>query len=89
VACHQGAWCIIEGIIATLPPSGHRAEPARMDAVYPDPFGREPEPDLSNVDVLIDEIKRQAALLTAVATGGGDFCDKRVCSGSTRIAAGG
>ena len=59
-----------------------------MDAVYPDPFGREPEPDLSNVDLLIDEIKRQAALLTAVATGGGDFRDKR-CSGSTRIAAGG
>lgn len=41
-----------------------------MDAVYPDPFGREPEPDLSTVGALIDEFERQAALLTAVATGG-------------------
>ncbi|MGH3304987.1 MAG: hypothetical protein ACRDOK_25625 [Streptosporangiaceae bacterium] len=41
-----------------------------MDAVYRDPFGREPEPDLSTVGALIDEVERQAALLTAVATGG-------------------
>ena len=48
-----------------------------MDAVYP-PFGGEPEPDLSTVDALIDELKLQAALLTAVATGGDDFRLKHV-----------
>ena len=47
--------------------------PARIDAVYPNPFGGEPEPDLSTVGALIDELERQAALLTAVATGGADF----------------
>jgi hypothetical protein len=41
-----------------------------MDGMYPDPFGVEPEPDLSTVDALIQEVERQAALLTAVATGG-------------------
>jgi hypothetical protein len=49
-----------------------------MDAVYPDPFGREPEPDLSTVDALIDEVERQAALLTTVATGGADFRHKQL-----------
>jgi hypothetical protein len=49
-----------------------------MDAVYPDPFGAEPEPDLSTVDALINEVELQAALLTAVATGGEDFRLKRV-----------
>jgi hypothetical protein len=48
-----------------------------MDAVYP-PFGGEPEPDLSTVDALIEELELQAALLTAVATGGEDFRLKRV-----------
>jgi hypothetical protein len=38
--------------------------------MYPDPFGGEPEPDLTDLDALIDELERQAALLTAVATGG-------------------
>jgi hypothetical protein len=38
--------------------------------MYSDPFGGEAEPDLSTVDALIDELERQAALLTAVATGG-------------------
>lgn len=38
--------------------------------MYPDPFGGEPEPDLTNLDALIDELERQAALLIAVATGG-------------------
>ena len=38
--------------------------------MYPGPFGGEPEPDLTNLDALIDELERQAALLTAVATGG-------------------
>jgi hypothetical protein len=48
-----------------------------MDAVYP-PFGGEPEPDLSTIDALIDELDRQTALLTAVATDGGvDVRDKR------------
>lgn len=37
--------------------------------MYPDPFGGEPEPDLTDLDALIDELERQA-LLTAVATGG-------------------
>jgi hypothetical protein len=41
-----------------------------MDTMYPDPFGREPEPDLTDLDTLLDEVERQAALLTAVATGG-------------------
>jgi hypothetical protein len=50
-----------------------------MDAVYPDPpFGGEPEPDLSTLDALIDEVELQAALLTAVATGGEDFRLQRV-----------
>src|SRR5215475_2057685 len=40
-----------------------------MDRVHPNPFG-EPGPDLSTVDALIGELERQAALLTAVATGG-------------------
>jgi hypothetical protein len=35
--------------------------------VYPDPFDGEPAPDLSTVDALIDELERQAALLTTVA----------------------
>lgn len=52
----------------------YRAEylgkPATMDAVYPDPFAVEPEPDVSTVDGLVQELERQAALLTAVATGG-------------------
>ena len=48
-----------------------------MDVVYP-PFGGEPEPDLSTIDALIDELDRQTALLTAVATDGGvDVRDKR------------
>jgi hypothetical protein len=38
--------------------------------VYPDPFAGEPAPDLSTVGALIDELERQASLLTAVATGG-------------------
>ena len=38
--------------------------------MYSDPFGSEPEPDLTNLSALIDELERQAALLTAVATGG-------------------
>lgn len=33
------------------------------------PFGGEPEPDLSTVDALIDEVERQAA----VTTGAADF----------------
>jgi hypothetical protein len=41
-----------------------------MDAVYPDPFAVEPAPDLYSVGALIDELQRQASLLTAVATGG-------------------
>jgi hypothetical protein len=41
-----------------------------MDGMYPDPFHVEAEPDVSNVDVLIQELELQAALLTAVATGG-------------------
>ncbi len=49
-----------------------------MDTVYPDPFGGEPEPDLSTIDALIDEVDQQAALLTAAATGGSDVRDKRV-----------
>lgn len=49
-----------------------------MDGVHPDPFGAEPEPDLSTVDALIDEVELQAALLTAVATGGEDFRLKHV-----------
>jgi hypothetical protein len=28
--------------------------------MYPDSFGGEPEPDLTNLDVLIDELERQA-----------------------------
>ena len=48
-----------------------------MDAVYP-PFGGEPEPDLSTVEALIEELELQAALLTAVATGGEDFRLKHV-----------
>jgi hypothetical protein len=48
-----------------------------MDAVYP-PFGGEPEPDLSTVDALINELGLQAALLIAVATGGEDFRLKHV-----------
>jgi hypothetical protein len=55
----------------------HREQPARMDAVYP-PFGGEPEPDPSTVDALIEELELQAALLTAVATGGEDFRLKHV-----------
>jgi hypothetical protein len=48
-----------------------------MDAMYP-PFGGEPEPHLSTVDALIDELELQAALLIAVATDGGvDVRDKR------------
>jgi hypothetical protein len=38
--------------------------------MYPDPFAGEPAPDLSTVGALIDELERQASLLTAVATGG-------------------
>jgi hypothetical protein len=42
-----------------------------MGGVYPpDPVGGEPPPDLSTVAALIDELERQTALLTAVATGG-------------------
>jgi hypothetical protein len=46
--------------------------------VYPDPFDGEPAPDLSTVDALIDELERQAALLTTVATGGADFRNKHL-----------
>ena len=53
--------------------------------MYPDPFGGEPEPDLTNLDTLIDELERQAALLTAVATGGPRIDDVK---GNTRIAVG-
>ncbi len=49
---------------------GQLVGPATMDGVYPNPFDGEPEPDLSSVAALIDEVDRQAALLTAVATGG-------------------
>jgi len=38
--------------------------------MYPDPFHSEAEPDVSKADVLIQELELQAALLTAVATGG-------------------
>jgi hypothetical protein len=38
--------------------------------MYPDPFGGEPEPDVTDPDSLIDDLERRAALLTAVATGG-------------------
>lgn len=55
-----------------------------MDAVYPNPLSGEPAPDLSTVDALIEELERQAALLTAVATGGpriqdvqGEYQDRR------------
>jgi hypothetical protein len=41
----------------------------------PDPFGGEPEPGLTSLDALIDELERQAALLTAVATGGSRIDD--------------
>lgn len=44
--------------------------------MYPDPFHRERAPNLSTVDALIEELERQAALLTTVATGGADFRDK-------------
>ncbi len=37
-----------------------------------------PVPDLSAVDALIDELERQAALLTTVATGGADFRNKHL-----------
>jgi hypothetical protein len=48
-----------------------------MDAVYPpQPFGSEPVPDLSNVDALIEEVERQAALLVAVATQGARIQDE-------------
>jgi hypothetical protein len=50
--------------------SGSTAAPARIDAVYPDSFDDEPAPDLSTVRELINELERQASLLTAVATGG-------------------
>jgi hypothetical protein len=50
--------------------SAHRAEPRTIDCVYPDPFRTEAEPDVSKIDVLIQELELQAALLTAVATGG-------------------
>ncbi len=39
-----------------------------MDGMYPDPF--RVEPDVSKLDVLIQELELQAALLTTVATGG-------------------
>jgi hypothetical protein len=39
-------------------------------ARFPDPFGGEPEPDLSSIDALTQEVELQAALLTEVATGG-------------------
>jgi hypothetical protein len=39
-------------------------------AMFPDPFGGEPEPDLTSIDALIQEVELQAALLTEVATGG-------------------
>ena len=54
---------------------GHRERPARMDAVYP-PFGGEPEPDISMVDALIEELEFQEALLTALAPGG----ERRRCA---------
>jgi hypothetical protein len=41
----------------------------------PDPFGGEPEPGLTSLDALIDELERQAALLTAVATVGSRIDD--------------
>ncbi len=44
----------------------------------PGTLGGEPEPDLSTVGALIDEVERQAALLTAVATRGADFRLKQV-----------
>jgi hypothetical protein len=40
-----------------------------MDDVDP-PFAGEPVPDLTDLDVLIEEVQRQASLLSAVATGG-------------------
>ena len=46
-----------------------------MDAGYPDPFGGEAAPDLSTIGALIEELERQAALLTAVATGGARIQD--------------
>ena len=46
------------------------AEPRTIDCMYPDPFHSEAEPDVSKADVLIQELELQAALLTAVATGG-------------------
>ena len=50
--------------------------------MYPDPFGGEPEPDLTNLDTLIDELERQAALLTAVATGGPRSTTSKAIPGS-------
>jgi hypothetical protein len=41
-----------------------------MEVAYPDPFASEPISDLSDVGALADELERQAALLTAVATDG-------------------
>jgi hypothetical protein len=41
-----------------------------MEAVYPDPFVSEPIPNRSDIGALGDELERQAALLTAAATGG-------------------
>jgi hypothetical protein len=48
----------------------HHAVPATMGGMYPDPFGGEPKPDLTNLDMLIQEVELQAALLIEVATGG-------------------
>ena len=39
-------------------------------ARFTDPFGGEPDPDLSSIDALTQEVELQAALLTEVATGG-------------------
>src|SRR5438093_1398284 len=41
-----------------------------MEDMYPNPFPTEPEPDLSTVDALIQELQLQAALLVNVATEG-------------------
>jgi hypothetical protein len=41
-----------------------------MDSMYPDPFSGEPDPDLTDLGELMDEVERQAGLLITVATGG-------------------
>ncbi len=41
-----------------------------MEGMYRAPFGGEPEPDVTDLETLIEEVELQAALLTAVATGG-------------------